>query len=400
MSRADDTASSGARPQQAAPSHGGSGIGSGGGQSSAPVSHSSIEGVGSTAGESGRKRFAGDELAIVLSHFDIGVIQGIQEFPRGSRKAPKLKIKTDAGQYLLKRRARGKADPYKVAFAHALQLHLAARQFPLPQLIGTRRENNSMLQWNGAIYELFEYISGGGYDGSLEATDDAGRILALFHKLLRDFETDYETAKGSYHNARSVITALQTAPQTFDRMNAEGQTGNGQRTDEMIEFLHASYDDAAKRVDEAGLPDWPEQIIHSDWHPGNMLFRGSRVVAVIDYDAARFQQRIIDVANGALQFSILGGSEDPTQWPDSLDEGRFKRFLRAYDGMPECVLSRAELRAIPWLMIEALIAESVIPIAATGSFARHHGVDFLAMVERKVRWLQQQADHLVALAEE
>ena len=136
------------------------------------------------------------------------------------------------------------------------------------------------------------------------------------------------------------------------------------------------------------------QIVHSDWHPGNMLFRGNRVVAVIDYDAARIQQRITDAANGALQFSILGGGDDPASWPDYIDESRFKRFVLGYDSVPDCVLSRAELRATPWLMIEALIAESVIPVALAGTFGRMEGLGFLQMVERKVLWLQQNADHL------
>src|ERR1700756_5224359 len=94
-----------------------------------------------------RETFSAEELAIVISHYDIGVIDSIVEFPRGSRKAPKLLIVSEQGKFLLKRRARGKDDPFKVAFTHALQLHLANKQFPLPHLIGTRRENNSMLQW-------------------------------------------------------------------------------------------------------------------------------------------------------------------------------------------------------------------------------------------------------------
>ena len=125
-----------------------------------------------------------------------------------------------------------------------------------------------------------------------------------------------------------------------------------------------------------------------------MLFRGPRVVAVIDYDAARVQQRVLDIANGALQFSILGGGEDTSTWPDYLDESRYKRFLRAYDAVPDAMISRAELKVIPPLMIEALIAESVIPIAATGQFARMKGLGFLQMVERKVRWMQENATRL------
>lgn len=356
-------------------------------------------GTSSRAG-SQRETFAADELAIVLSHYDIGVIEAIQEFPRGSRKAPKCLIRAEKGLFLLKRRARGKDNPFKVAFAHALQLYLASKQFPLPHLIGTRRDNNSMLQYKGCIYELFEYIKGSGYDNSLQATGEAGKTLALFHKLLADYQPEYEAPTGSYHASRSVAAAMEAIPSAVEKADPDLPVDQSQRMQEVVGFLKASYNVAATRVNEMGLSDWPMQIVHSDWHPGNMLFRGQKVVAVIDYDAARVQQRVIDVANGALQFSILGGGDDPTQWPEYLDESRFRRFLRAYDSVPNCVLSRAELRTIVWLMIEAIIAESVIPIAATGSFARIEGTGFLLMVERKVRWLQRNAERLANVLEE
>ncbi len=342
-----------------------------------------------------RDQFGAYELATVLSYYDLGVIEKIQEFPRGSRRAPKLLLRTDKGLYLLKRRARGKDDAFKVAFCHSIQLHLAAKQFPLPHLIGTRRDNNSMLQLESTIYEVFEYIRGTGYDMSLEATQDSGKTLGLFHKLLVDFTSDYEPARGSYHNSRSVQASLEQLPRTLEKLDARTLGEHADQMQQVTAFLRESYNDAASRADDAGLTDWPNQIIHSDWHPGNMLFRGSRVVAVIDYDAARLQQRVIDAANGALQFSIVGGGDDPKTWPDYLDVTRYKRFLLGYDRVNQ--LARAELAAVPWLMIEALIAEAAIPIAATGSFARMDGFDFLLMIDRKVRWLQAQAESLGAV---
>jgi hypothetical protein len=157
-----------------------------------PVSfpiQSSVSGTGASQPRQAglREQFSAEELAIVMSHFDIGVIDSIVEFPRGSRKAPKLLIVSEQGKFLLKRRARGKDDPFKVAFCHALQLYLASKQFPLPHLIGTRRENNSMLQWRSGVYELFEYIPGQPYPQTLEATFDSGRVLSLYHKLLESF---------------------------------------------------------------------------------------------------------------------------------------------------------------------------------------------------------------------
>src|SRR5947209_1116833 len=162
-----------------------------------------------------RETFGTEELAIVLSHFDIGVVDSIVEFPRGSRKAPKLLIVSEQGKFLLKRRARGKDDPYKVAFAHAIQLYLASKQFPLPHLVGTRMENNSLLQWRNGVYELFEYIPGQGYPQTLESTFESGRVLSLYHKLLADFQSEWTPAGGSYHAAPSVEQGLKTIPKTL-----------------------------------------------------------------------------------------------------------------------------------------------------------------------------------------
>jgi len=355
-------------------------------------------GIGALPRKSGYEKFESHELAIVLSHFDIGIIEKIKEFPRGSRKAPKLLLKTSKGPFLLKRRARGKDDAFKVAFCHQLQMFLTSKQFPLPHLMGTKGDNNSMLQWNDTVYELFEYIKGISYDSSLEQTGDSGRIQAIFHKLLKEFKSEYHPPAGSYHASKHVTGALDRIPATLVKLFPDA-AAQEEAIKQLVQFLHSAYASAMVRLNDMGLLDWPTQIVHSDWHPGNMLFRGPRVVAVIDYDAARIQQRIIDVANGALQFSILGGGEDPNQWPNHVDEERFKKFVSSYDNVPGCQLARSELRAIPWLMIEALIAEAAIPIATAGQFARMPGHHFLSMVDRKVRWLQSNAEKLAAVLE-
>jgi homoserine kinase type II len=355
----------------------------------APISSiTSGTGQSQSRGSGQREQFTLEEAAVVLSNFDIGIIESVMEYPRGSRKAPKLVITSEQGKFLLKRRAKGRDDPFRVAFSHALQLFLASKQFPLPHLIGTRKDNNSMFQWRKATYELFEYIPGQNYPQTLEATFEAGRVLAEYHKLLHNFESEWKPATGSYHKAPSVEQGLKTIPATVG--------GGETELRDILCFLLEAYRGAAAAAEAEGLSKWPQQIVHADWHPGNMIFRGNNVAAVIDYDAARRQPRVLDVANGALQFSILSAEANADQWPDYLDESRFKRFLRGYDEvMP---LSEAEIRTVPWLMSEALIAEAVFPIAATGSFGRMEGTPFLKMVRRKVEWLRKSYQHLVDLA--
>jgi len=342
-----------------------------------------------------RERFDPEELAICLSHYDLGVIESIKEFRRGSRRAPKAIIRSEKGKFLLKRRAKGRDDLPKVGFTHQIQLYLAGQNFPLPHLIGTGKDNNSLLVLNdSSIYELFEFVPGELYDGSLDATYDAGRILGLYHKLLLDFHSDFKPPTGSYHDTKAIAKAVRNTVSTLP-MEARPSAEELAKT---VDSLSGAYDACAGKVNKLGLNDWPAQIVHADWHPGNMLFRDRLVVAVIDYDAARLYQRVIDFANGALQFAILGGSEDPSTWPDHLDLSRFKRFLRGYDAVN--VVSVAEMQAVPYLMCEAMIAEAVLPIAATGSFGRYEGFPFLQMIDRKVKWVHENLDTLVSVLED
>jgi len=339
-----------------------------------------------------RETYGVEELAIVLSHYDLGPIDAILEFRRGSRRSPKLLIKSAQGTFLLKRRAPGRDDPERVRLSHEVQRFLAERQFPLPRLIHTEDTDKTALRFAGRTYELFEFIPGTKYDASLPATMEAGRTLALFHKLLAEHEAPREAPAhaSSYHGAQSI-------PEQLDHIGARSEDAALRAT---CATLREAYQHAAAQADKAGLPSWPRQIVHGDWHPGNTLYRGPKVIAVIDFDSARHEARAMDVANGALQYSITMNGSELESWPDYLDESRFKRFCRGYDAVEGCVISTAELRAVPWLMIEALIVEAVVPIAATGAFAGLEGGAFLRMVERKAGWMRSHASELYDLVTE
>lgn len=336
----------------------------------------------------GRQHLTKEQILDVLGRYEIGQVRRVKEFLKGSRKAPKYIVDTTAGRFLLKRRASGKNDPFKVAFAHQLQWHLAQKEFPLPHLIGTQADANSMLQIGDDIYELFEFIKGTPYDQSVQATFDAGRTLGRYHRCLEDFECQWRPPRGSYHDSDAVRQALRRVPKTI--ATHDSVAGNVDDMLNVVDFLNLAYNNAATAANERGIQDWPVQIVHCDWHPGNLLYRDSRVVAVIDYDAARLLHRATDMANGALQFSIIGGDRnDPESWPDYFDEARLKAFLSGYDERNS--VSAGELLVLSSLMIQALIAECVLPIAVTGEFGHIPGYHILRMVRRKVVWLQNNA---------
>lgn len=330
-----------------------------------------------------RERFAATEIAVVLSHYDVGVIELAREFPRGSRSSPKLLIQSRSGTYLLKRRAPGRDDPRRVSFSHALMDHLRARHFPAAQVVPRRDGAGEFVEHNDRVYELYEFVRGERYDESLESTMRAGKALARFHTITADFHSDWWPAAITYHDAAAVRTGLQNVPSAAS--SHDSVAGRESELLSIVQELLERYDDAGAQADALGVADMPRGVIHGDWHPGNLLFGRQRVTAVLDLDAARRAPRIIDVANGVLQFSVLRGPGDPERWPAFFDETRMRRFLIGYRAARD--LTDDEIRATPWLMLESLIAESVVPIALTGSFGPLPGFGVLQMVRRKARWL-------------
>lgn len=338
-----------------------------------------------------REKFAADELAVVLSRYDLGVIESITEFPRGSRRSPKVGIVCERGKFLLKRRPRGQAGGRRLEYAHRLQAHLSMTGFPLPRLVPPITEEDTVLHYGGQVYELFDYVRGQSYLGTAEETREAGAILARFHQAVTGFNHVESPLEGDYHDANAVRTALNATPGSLS--GHDSVAGREGEVLGLAQELYDEYERACAVVERHGLRDWPSGVIHCDWHPGNMLFRNHGIVAVIDYDSARQSQRVLDVANGTLQFSILS-SRRVEDWPDELDEDRAQAFLEGYTEGLE--IGEAERACLPCLMIEALIAESVLPIAATGSFGHYLGFEFMSMVRRKVGWMWKNADRLIA----
>lgn len=328
----------------------------------------------------GGAHFSSEELAQVLSHYDIGVIHQAKPLSAGSRRAPKMIITSEQGKFLLKRRPRGKDDFYRVAFAHAVQTHLAKSRFPVASLVPTRDRNSTILQLDSHIYEFFQFVTGSRYDGTAEAAIDAGRQLAKFHQYLADFACQWQPLRGSFHDASTVRRQLKT-------IEAGKTDGPKKKLRGTVETLMQLYNSSSVRVNELGFDSWSQQVVHGDWHPGNMLFSRRRLVAVLDFDSVKIAPAVTDLANGMLQFSIVGDRPNPADWPAYLDQAKLVQFLNGYCKVIK--LDKYKLNALLDLMIETIIAEAVLPIAATGFFGNLSGADFLKMIRRKAEWLDK-----------
>ncbi len=343
-------------------------------------------GVGAESGS--RSVISPGMLASVCARYDLGDVQRVYAFNRGSRRSPKAVVETARGRYLVKRRERGHDDPTRVASSHDLQLYLHAAGFPTPALLGTRLGNNSMVQLDGLVFEVFEFVEGESFDRTPGPCEDAGRQLAKLHELVRGYEPRWPSP---VWNATAQHTTIARQLDEIARSNA-AQRGTARQ---VVRTLRPLFARVAAGLAGRTTHDQHTQMLHADWHPGNMVFRGSTVAAVLDFDAARQGPVLFDLAGGALQFSMTRVGVDPDKWPDGLDAHRFAAFLRGYGD----AALETDLTSLPATMAAALVGEVVGPIAATGSFAGQDAVPFLRMVTRKAAWLLDHTPKLAALAE-
>lgn len=330
--------------------------------------------------------FSSEEITEVVGHYNIGEILQTQPLIGGSRHAPKVVIISENGKFLIKRRQKIKGNFDRVRFSHAVQNHLAIKGFPTTKLQGINGGDETMLLLNNYIYELFEFVSGKRYDTSPETTAEVGRQLAMFHSDLVDFTGFSDPERVTFHDSPNVRKYLKT-------IEADRRNSHNIELLEIVDSLMSLYNGCSTNVNSLGYDKWERQVIHGDWHPGNMLFEKNKLTAVLDFDSVKIAPAVIDLANGMLQFSIVGNRPNPADWPDYLNQEKLIQFLNGYRQIIDLEINK--VKSLLDLMIETMIAETVLPVATTGSFGNLGGEEFLKMIFRKAKWIADNKKTLI-----
>lgn len=351
---------------------------------------------GAGADDPRRERFTAHEIAQVLSHYDLGVISAIREYRRGSRRAAKLKLVSERGEHLLKRRASGRIaerERDRAAASHRLQQIAAKAGVPVATLVPLRT-GGTLLELDGRLYELFSWIPGTRFARHAEQARAAGIALSRLHGAFAGLELLDELPLGGFSAFASVRTTLRQALE---------RASDGASADAVVS-LHASIDGMLTHLDRVesklaakGLAMQRTAICHGDFHPGNTLWSGDVLAAVIDFDSARHESIAAEIANAMLQFSIrqrLG--ENPLAWPVGLDPENLRSFATGYAAAPAIEL--AEIAPlVPWLMMSAIMAEAASPIARDGDFAGIPAEPFLKASLNLIDWISQRTRAVAAV---
>ncbi len=213
-----------------------------------------------------------------------------------------------------------------ISLDHALRSHLVGAGVPAIPVIPTRDGITWLVHPQGVV-DLSPFREGACVGEPAPAQlHEAGRALARFHIAGAEFA---HPAAGQ--RLREDHSSL-LHPVLRDLCDLAVTTEQ-----------RAALDDLERQVrrvcgplDEGLYDELTDTVVHGDFHPGNVFFQGSKVVAVFDLDWAHRGASLRDIGDGLMFFcATRPGSLDPDdirsldqRW--TLDAQRCRCFTRGY----------------------------------------------------------------------
>jgi homoserine kinase type II len=307
-----------------------------------------------------------DELRDVLSHYDLGDLVDYERDQRGTVNV----------SYSIETRKNGRSQRYflrrykpdikreEVLFEHSLINHLVNNsRCPVARLHRTRSGSTMHVRGGQAdgsgacYYAVFDFIHGEdrytwiGPHCTLRELQNAGALQAAYHSAASTLIPEGVRAEKKILELLGEIQAVweggpaKSKGTIFDRFLVEN-----------FDLVLTNITRIRAGLNAPGIGSLPEVVIHSDYHPGNLVFDGEEICGLVDFDWSKFDLRAFDVALALWYFC--------TSWEGDRDGefriGDARPFLVAYQqsltpGSSIPPLSATELSFLPHLISAANI---------------------------------------------
>jgi homoserine kinase type II len=304
------------------------------------------------------------ELVKALRHYSLGELRAAQRIERGFVNENWL-VTTEHGRFFLKRRHPDLRQPEVIRAQHHLMQRLWQSGFPAPLLVPTI-SGESLLILEGEFYEIQGYIAAEPYDHNrLAHLEEAALTLGRYHARVQGFAPHALRQLGQLYApgmAQAALTRL-TSALGLDQDPALGP---------VLDQLQGHVADLVTRFAKHG--PLPHLVIHGDYYAGNLLFEGGRIVGVVDYDKARWQPRVVELAEALIYFaSPRPGPLQHLVYAGWLNLKPFVHFLQCYARV--ITPSENELHALPdyirciWLQVSLthMLQQSFRPPGISGA---------------------------------
>jgi homoserine kinase type II len=356
---------------------------------------------------------SGQVTEVVASDYDFGEVLRVEQIFGGTENLS-FAVTADGGggehRYFVRKYKHGTVER-EIRYEHALVRHIVANGFELPARVHENKRGDTLVtreellagehvERRFAVYELLDgedtytWTKNRCSDAEYE---DAGRVLARFHQAAHDFEPG-----DLYREQPPIMDFLTTLRGTFEGYAA------GTKGTKYDRYFLAKLPDILEAIDRGlalapELESLPRCPVFCDYHPGNLKWRDGHGVGLFDFDWAKLDYRLFDVAVGIVYFctSWEGGDEGELR----LDKAEI--FLRAYQDEASRTatpgpLIDGELAALPRMVAIAALYVVNWDIVAYYIDRSPNEDEYLYFLEHNVafvEFIEAHLDELSAMAE-
>jgi Ser/Thr protein kinase RdoA (MazF antagonist) len=280
-------------------------------------------------------------LTAVLAAYALAARDEPRTAPGG--RGTSVVVTTDRGRVLVKR-YKATVDTDALRGEHAVLAHLAEVGFPSPRLIADAR-GQTLLERRDGRYAAFEYVEG--YrraDARMLAPADgmhlirtSGATLAALHGALAGFVPPTVSPNGFRSPSAGRV---RDQAWVRERIGLARTAAADLPPDHPGHEVESAADDVMLSLEtleaELGAADLGRVVVHGDYGPYNLLVRPGRPLVVVDFELARLDWRLTDLATALPRFAR--GRRGP-----SID--RAIAFATGY--LERCAIRPSELERLP-----------------------------------------------------
>lgn len=209
------------------------------------------------------------------------------------------RVETPGGPLVLRRYNRARTGP-AVLWEHTLLGFASGRGWPVPNPIPTRT-GSTLLEHDSRLWSASHFLEG--EPGSADSPGMRriyGVLLARLHHDLTTFGS--EGQRPGFGKTWELDAPVETAGAgTFNELVAAfsrdypelGSAVRRQRYRNLRELSRLHY------------PDLPDRPIHGDFQPKNLLFKDAQPTGILDFDQARRDALVCDIAPLLMPFQPL-----------------------------------------------------------------------------------------------
>jgi homoserine kinase type II len=323
----------------------------------------------------------------MLSAYDIAQILGYYDLgPAGTTTHARHGYVNEtafvelSGQRVVVRRCHSKLGETAAIYRHRLIDCLRARNVPVPALLHNR-VGNSYTLLNGRVWEIQEYIAGDDFDADRpDHAESAGLLLARYHQAVIGFNAPNTPTTPRY--TPLVIRGL--TEQLFER----DVMGDLHEILAWYDFQTAAY---SRMLPDSGYAALPQLVIHGDMHADNLRFDQDAAVALLDFDQATWDARIVDLADALVAFATAPQRGAEWQWgvfAGPLDIQRAQLVLAGYQSIEP--LTHSERDALPVVLGVLWMRGALGRVIVTPEGAAEYHLAVLAQGQRLAEWVRGQ----------